>query len=157
MASRRFRHINSLPKYAGYNPGVNSSIANEFSTVAFRFGHSMVSPSIARDDSNGLPIASEVPLSEDFFDPNLLNPSGAIDPYTGLASSDIGSAVLKADADGNGQAMDVMAISDVRNLLFGNFGAGGDDLIARDVQAAAATTGSPITTRCALPWARLSR
>jgi hypothetical protein len=41
--------------------------------------------------------------------------------------------VLKAEADGNGQAMDTMAIRDIRDLLFGN-GLGGDDLMARDVQ-----------------------
>ena len=55
------------------------------------------------------------------------------DPLTGLVSTDIG-AVLKGDADGMGQAMDTMVISAVRNVLFGNAGLGGDDLVARDVQ-----------------------
>jgi hypothetical protein len=44
--------------------------------------------------------------------------------------------VLKGDADGNSQAMDLLAINDVRNLLFGNAGQGGQDLIARDIQRA---------------------
>ncbi len=112
---------------------MNAAIANEFSTVAFRFGHSMVSPSIAREGNDGQSIAPSISLFEDFFDPNLLNPAGVTDPLTGLASTDIGP-ILKADADGNGQAMDMMAISDIRNLLFGNAGMGGDDLMARDVQ-----------------------
>src|SRR5205807_2948675 len=58
---------------------------------------------------------------------------GIVDPLTGHTSSDIG-AILKAEADGNSQAMDLLAINDVRNLLFGNGGLGGQDLIARDVQ-----------------------
>jgi hypothetical protein len=130
---------NALAPYQGYNPNVNPSIATEFSTVAFRFGHSLLSGGIERDNNQGRPIAdvnsagSAIPLSEDFFDPNLLNPAGVLDPVTGHISSDIGP-VLKADADQNSQAMDVMAINDVRNLLFGNFGAGGQDLIARDIQ-----------------------
>jgi hypothetical protein len=122
----------ALTKYTGYNPNVNPTIANEFSTVAFRFGHSMVSGDIERQGNNGQEVADSIPLSLDFFDPNLLNPTGATDPLTGLASTDIGS-ILKGDADGDGQAMDMMAINDIRNLLFGN-GQGGDDLMARDVQ-----------------------
>jgi peroxidase len=123
----------AMTKYTGYNPNVNASIATEFSTVAFRFGHSMVSGGIERQDNTGQDVAPSVPLSLDFFDPNLLSSTGATDPLTGLPSTDIG-AVLKGEADGNGQAMDLMAINDIRNLLFGNGGFGGEDLMARDVQ-----------------------
>jgi hypothetical protein len=130
---------NALPAYTGYNSSVNPSIANEFSTVAFRFGHSLLSGGIERQNDNGLDIAdvnpggATVSLAQDFFDPNLLSASGAVDPITGHAASNI-DAVLKGDADGNSQAMDLLAINDVRNLLFGNAGAGGQDLIARDIQ-----------------------
>ncbi len=129
---------NALPKYTGYDPNVNAGIANEFSTVAFRFGHSLVSPTIARELNNGqsigdLPDQGAIPLAQDFFDSNLLNPAGVVDPLTGLVSTDIG-AILKGEADGNGQAMDLMAISPIRNLLFGNGAIGGQDLIALDIQ-----------------------
>ncbi len=124
---------NAMPKYKGYNPSVNASISNEFSTVAFRFGHSMVSGDIEREGNNGQEVAASIPLSEDFFDPNLLSATGAIDRYTGLSGTNI-DAILKGEADGNGQAMDMLAINDIRNLLFGNSGDGGDDLIARDIQ-----------------------
>jgi hypothetical protein len=123
----------ALAPYKGYNPMVNASISNEFSTVAFRMGHSMVSPTIARDGNNGQAVADDVPLSVDFFDPNLLNPAGVTDPYTGLVSTDIGP-VLKGEADGNGQAIDTMVVNEIRNLLFGNSGDGGQDLIALDIQ-----------------------
>lgn len=130
---------NALRAYGGYKPGVNATIANEFSTVAFRFGHSLLSANIERASNAGTDIAdagaqdSSIPLSEDFFDPYLLNPAGAVDPLTGHLSSDIGP-ILKGDADGVSQATDLMAINDVRNLLFGNGGFGGEDLMARDIQ-----------------------
>jgi hypothetical protein len=96
-------------------------------------GHSMVSPTIARDGNNGQAVADEVPLSDDFFDSDLLSSTGTTDPLTGLVGTGIG-AVLKGEADGNGQAMDNMAIDEIRNLLFGNAGSGGQDLIALDIQ-----------------------
>ena len=130
---------NAVPAYTGYNPTVNATIATEFSTVAFRFGHSLLNNTVARDNNNGSAIGgTTLQLAQDFFDPNLINPNGTIDPLTGLVSTDIG-ALLKGDADNNAQAMDVMAVSDVRNLLFGNGPPGsptGEDLIARDIQRA---------------------
>jgi len=122
------------PAYTGYNPSVNSSIATEFSTVAFRFGHSMLNNTIERDGNNGASVGN-VPLAVDFFDPNLVNPSGAIDPFTGLAGTDIG-AYLKGDADSSSQAVDAMAVSSVRDDLFETGTgqtAGGEDLISRDI------------------------
>jgi hypothetical protein len=67
----------------------------------------------------------------------VLNPAGVIDPLTGHISSDI-DPILKGDADGNAQADDLLAINEIRNLLFANGGLmdNGQDLIARDVQRA---------------------
>ncbi len=130
---------NALPAYKGYNPNVNSTIADEFSTVAFRFGHSLLSGQIERQGNSGQDVAADVPLEEDFFDPNMLNGEGqpsATDPLTGLTSTDIG-AVLKGDADGNSQASDVETINEVRDELFNEVVPGvgyGQDLIALDIQ-----------------------
>jgi peroxidase len=130
---------NALPAYTGYNPNVNATIADEFSTVAFRFGHSLLSGQIERQGNNGQAVAADVPLEQDFFDPNLLNGEGqasTTDPITGLTSTDMG-AILKGDADGNSQASDVQTINEVRDELFNEVipGVGyGQDLIALDIQ-----------------------
>jgi hypothetical protein len=133
----------ALPAYTGYNPKVDPSIATEFSTVAFRFGHSLLSSQIERQGNNGQdvlpndPAGATISLATDFFDPNVLNPSGTVDPLTGHIATDIGP-ILKGDADGVAQADDLMAIGDVRNLLFANGGLqdNGQDLIARDIERA---------------------
>jgi hypothetical protein len=134
---------NALPKYTGYNPNVDPAIATEFSTVAFRFGHSLLSGNIERHGNDGSDVPGDptgnaaLSLAGDFFDPNVLNPAGVIDPLTGHISTDIG-AVLKGDADGNSNAMDLLSINEVRDLLFANGGLqdNGQDLMARDVQRA---------------------
>jgi hypothetical protein len=130
---------NALPAYTGYDSTVNATIATEFSTVGFRFGHSLLSGNIERQGNTGLDInvsgGASINLAQDFFDPNLLNANAVVDPLTGQTSSGI-DAILKGDADGISQAMDVLAISEVRNLLFGDGQFGGQDLIARDIQRA---------------------
>lgn len=133
----------ALKPYAGYQANVDPSISTEFSTIGFRFGHSLLSPEIERQGNNGLdllpndPAGASLSLATDFFDPNVLNPNGVTDPFTGHVSTNIGP-ILKSQADGIAQADDVMAINDVRNLLFGNGGQtdNGLDLIARDVERA---------------------
>jgi hypothetical protein len=134
---------NALPGYTGYNPNVDPAIATEFSTVAFRFGHSLLSGNIERQGNNGQDITGDptgdaaLSLATDFFDPNVLNPAGVIDPLTGHISTAV-DAILKGDADGDSNAMDVLAVNEVRNLLFANGGLqdNGQDLIARDIQRA---------------------
>jgi hypothetical protein len=120
----------AMSAYAGYDPTVDPSIATEFSTVGFRFGHSMLNNTVARDANDGSSVG-DLDLAYTFFNPHLLNPNNVTDPMTGLTSTDIG-AVLKGDADNNAQAMDIYAVRDVRNLLFGQ-GGPGEDLIARDI------------------------
>jgi hypothetical protein len=139
---------NAIPGYTGYKGYVNATIATEFSTVGFRFGHSLLSTTVGRDnnDATGItdvnPNGSEINLTEDFFRPDLLNNNhvtvnlvdrfGNPDPHT---SSTVGE-VLKALADGLPNETDLLLIDEVRNVLFGIPHGPGTDLGARDIQRA---------------------
>jgi hypothetical protein len=138
----------ALPAYTGYDPSVNAGIATEFSTVGFRFGHSLLSNTVGRNQNDGTDIADVSPdgagvnLTEDFFRPDLINANGVTvnlvdangmpDPHT---SSSIG-AILKADADNAANELDLLLIDEVRTVLFGIPQGPGTDLAARDIQRA---------------------
>ncbi len=78
---------NALPAYSGYDGTIDAGITNFFSTAAYRFGHSMLSPSLLRRDAQGLPIAAgDIALRDAFFDPDEIISNGGIDPILrGLA------------------------------------------------------------------------
>ncbi len=114
--------------YHGYDPGTNPGIANEFSTAAFRFGHSMLDGEVGRENNDGTPTPQgPLELRNAFFNPTVFDPSlpnhqGDIDPF------------LKAASGGIAQEIDLKIVDDVRNFLFGPPGSGGFDLAARNIQ-----------------------
>lgn len=113
----------AIPAYTGYKPEVNANIFNEFSTAAYRFGHTLLSPQILRLDQQGQEIAAgHLPLRQAFFRPDRLITEGGIEP------------ILRGLASQVCQSMDSSMIDDVRNFLFGAPGAGGFDLAALNIQ-----------------------
>ena len=58
-------HAPSLFDYEGFDPSVDPSVANEFSTALFRVGHTMLSPNLAL--ANDWRIVGLLPLREAFF------------------------------------------------------------------------------------------
>jgi hypothetical protein len=106
---------NTLDDYSGYDKTVNVGISNEFSTAAFRVGHTMLSPTLQNGTSEGLA------LRDSFFNPNLITTGGVDDLLLGLASQ-------------KAQEVDTMVVDDVRNFLFGQPGAGGFDLVSLNIQ-----------------------
>ncbi|MBI3412133.1 MAG: peroxidase [Planctomycetes bacterium] len=112
---------NAVKAYAGYNPFVNPGIANEFSTAAFRVGHTMLGNDVEFLDNNGNEVRDALALSDAFFNPPVVQQTG-IDP------------ILKYLASDKAEEVDTMVVDSVRNFLFGPPGAGGLDLASLNIQ-----------------------
>lgn len=117
----------AISRYIGYNKNINPTITNEFSTAAFRFGHSLLDSEISRLNNDGSQAAPVLSLAEAFFNTGVFNPVlphhvGDIDPF------------LKAAASGNTQEVDLHVVDELRNMLFGAPGSGGFDLAALNIQ-----------------------
>ena len=111
----------ALRAYRGYRPDVNPGIATEFSTAAFRFGHSMLGDDIKFLDDSGNEVRAALGLRDAFFNAPVVSQTG-IDP------------ILKYLASDRAQEIDTKVVDDVRNFLFGAPGQGGFDLAALNIQ-----------------------
>jgi hypothetical protein len=112
---------NAMPDYRGYQADVNPGVATEFSTGAFRVGHSMLGDDIEFLDNDGEEIRDAMGLRDSFFNPVVLSETD-IDP------------LLKYLASDNAQEIDPIVVDDVRNFLFGEPGQGGFDLASLNIQ-----------------------
>jgi hypothetical protein len=140
--------VDLTSQYTGYDPTVDPAISTEFSTVGFRFGHTLLSNGVGRNNNDGTqitdvnPNGSTINLAIDFFRPDLINNNHVSVTLTDLlgnpfqqTSSTVGE-IMKADADNTANSMDLKLIDEIRNVLFGVPNGPGTDLAARDIQRA---------------------
>lgn len=113
-----------LGPYRGYDSNVSAQVTQEFSTAAFRVGHSQISGTQEGIDNNGKVVFVES-LAQSFFNTPAEDVANGIDP------------LLRSLGVDHAQATDVYAVSALRNLLFAPLAGGGVDqvdLIAIDIQ-----------------------
>ena len=111
---------NTMGAYTGFDPTVSTAITQEFSTAAFRVGHSQVSNDQEGLDNNGNVTFSE-PLADSFGNT----------PAQDEANGGINALVRDLSSDYS-QAVDVYAVNGLRNLLADS--PDQMDLIAIDIQ-----------------------
>jgi peroxidase len=114
----------ALKPYRGYNSKINAQVTQEFSTAAFRMGHSQVSDTQEGVDNQGNVVYTQS-LADAFFNTPEMDEANGINP------------LLRSLGEDFSQATDVYTVSALRNLLFAGL-VGGDidemDLIAIDIQ-----------------------
>lgn len=107
--------------YRGYNKHLNPGILNEFSTAAYRFGHTMLPNDLLIVDPDSYEHAS-LSLADAFFNPELISD---LDGIEGILLG-----LMKQPA----QEVDTKVVDSIRNFLFGPPGAGGLDLASLNIQ-----------------------
>ncbi|MEM9015369.1 MAG: peroxidase family protein [Verrucomicrobiota bacterium] len=110
--------FDAMGPYEGYDPFTDPQIANEFSTAAFRLGHTMLPSTYFPTDANG--ITEEVALLNAFFNPSYVSTKGI-------------DSIIRGQAGQLQQEIDRFIVDDVRNFLFGP-GFGGLDLASLNIQ-----------------------
>ena len=113
----------AIAAYEGYDASVNPGISVEFSTAAFRFGHTLLSSDLARLNEDGTTIAAgAIALKDAFFNPSEITENGGIDP------------ILRGLGDQTAQELDPQIVEDVRSFLFAEGSAFGLDLASLNIQ-----------------------
>jgi len=109
----------ALPPYQGYNSSTSPLVAMEFSSVCFRLGHTLLSPSVRLVNLHGK-LIENVTLQSTFFNISLVIQLGI-------------DVLLQGFATQACQELDSFVVDAVRNFLF-NVTSGGMDLIAVNTQ-----------------------
>lgn len=84
-----------LPRYRGYNQNIKASVSNEFSTAAFRVGHTMVNGKLTMIDRTGTK-RRQSPLRDAFFNPDFfidVGPEALLRGVTNTAAAAIDAKI----------------------------------------------------------------
>ncbi|MEM1331608.1 MAG: peroxidase family protein [Planctomycetota bacterium] len=113
----------ALSDYDGYDDTVDATLSNEFSTAAYRLGHTMLNNQYLLLNEDGSEHSyGHVDLADGFFNPVDVMEQAGLDPiFRGLAAQ-------------QANEIDTQVVDGVRNFLFGPPGAGGLDLLALNIQ-----------------------
>ncbi|SMP71721.1 Ca-dependent carbohydrate-binding module xylan-binding [Neorhodopirellula lusitana] len=110
----------AISSYTGYDSSVNPGIATEFSSAAYRMGHTLINNEVKFIGNGGDEVSPAITLAQAFFNPSIIDSEG-IDSSLKFLSS------IQA------QEIDTRIISSLRNFLFGEPGSGGFDLASLNI------------------------
>ncbi len=102
--------VNVFGEEGGYHPGVNAAIRAEFAHAVYRFGHSMLTETVARTRADGS--ADNMPLITAF-----LNPQGFLNGYANPDAA--AGAVVRGMTRQSGNEIDEFVTEALRNNLLG--------------------------------------
>ena len=116
-----------LESYAGYDATVDPRLSAEFTTAAFRFGHTMLNRNLLRLNADGSEYVGpdgtgHLNLFGSFFQPDRITEVGGLD------------ALVRGLVGQEANALDTMVVEDIRSLLFSEDGGPGLDLFALNLQ-----------------------
>ncbi|XP_053941237.1 myeloperoxidase isoform X3 [Cuculus canorus] len=121
LLGRSFQKL--IPRYRGYNESVDPRISNVF-TLAFRFAHASVPPTVDRLNENYKPIGPKIPLRNAFFAVWRIVKEGGIDPF--FRNLIVSQAKLMTQKQ--------MVVDDLRDHMFEQVERIGFDLPALNMQ-----------------------
>lgn len=111
-----------LPRYKGYDENVNPTVSVEFTTAAFRLGHTLVGDGVSRIGRNGNRLPTK-PAHEMFFEPGAQFTSRGMEDF------------IRGAAGTLAQEVDEKVVDTLRNFLFENVEEEeGFDLVALNLQ-----------------------
>jgi peroxidase len=111
----------ALTPYQGYNPNVSPQIFEEFSTAAYRFGHSIVSPTETKIANDGLVLEQQDLVA------------ASAEPTSAFGTNGGADALLRNLAQDFSQQEGATINSDLRNMLNANPPGDEGDLAAIDI------------------------
>jgi len=126
LLGNKYIHSHKLHSYkaaGSYNHlDIDARVANEFASVAFRFGHSQVTDTLKRLNKNlKTDLFGHLNLRDNYFSPGRVMKQGGLDP------------ILRGMICTASQEVDTKAVDGVRNFLFGT-NTKGFDLVAINIQ-----------------------
>jgi Ca2+-binding RTX toxin-like protein len=106
--------INPFEPFAFNQTDVNPAITAEFAHAVYRFGHSMLTDTIPRINTNGT--HNDIPLLDAFLNPAAFHDGG---PVGTLSSQEAAGSILMGISDQAGQGIDEFVVETLRNHLLG--------------------------------------